>query len=189
MELEREGRLVSTNRKLSMGANRFALSYIPVHGRGAHPRPTRVRDYGTKGFPAFTWLECKSSPRDEFTVFFPLPLPLNVRVFTWAELLIVLHGPIPLAESRPETVRFKKILTRYGHVQWDTGDSSHRPIQVESHASNWHVNAGRLQQKYDYSCRYSNVRCMPDKYSIISQTKPARCDSMIRTIKKFSTLK
>lgn len=52
MEFEREERIVSTNRKLSMDANRFVLSFIPMHGHSTHIlRPTRVRDYGTKDFP------------------------------------------------------------------------------------------------------------------------------------------
>jgi len=86
-----------------------------------------------KGFPAFTWLECKSSPRDATgSRLYFFPHYDNVHVSTCVKLLIVLQGPSPMWNLG----RFKKGAARPRPVRYEWSFTS---LCISKRLSNWHT--------------------------------------------------
>lgn len=124
MKLEREKRIVSTNRKLSMDANRFVLSCIPMHAHSTRIlRPKRaygitVQRISRIYVARMQILTSRCVPDGFSTIFFFSPYD-NVHVSTCVKLLIVLRGPSP--QCRISVDRFEK-GSRVTRSRPDTND-------------------------------------------------------------------
>jgi len=97
MKLEREERIVPTNRKLSMDVNRF-LQFIPIHSRSTRIlRPTRA--YGitvqriSRIYVARMQILTSRCVPNGFSTRFFSSLCNNVPVSTCIKLLMMLQGP------------------------------------------------------------------------------------------------